>query len=210
MPETAKSTTPRRQQQRARETRAALLQNAIDAFSTRGFESISVRQLEETAGVKRGLVAYHFGDKEQLWRASVEQLFTALMEEFMGRVSTLVDVAPAEAARAMVRAFVRYSAAYPAVNRLMMQECTSDSWRVDCIVDEHIRPMLESLYEVLPEASALLWGDRDPHRYYLFIGAGAFVFSAEQECRRLFATDPRRDTFVERHADMVADLLIGN
>ena len=210
MPETAKSTTPRRQQQRARETRAALLQNAIDAFSTRGFESISVRQLEETAGVKRGLVAYHFGDKEQLWRASVEQLFTALMEEFMGRVSTLVDVAPAEAARAMVRAFVRYSAAYPAVNRLMMQECTSDSWRVDCIVDEHIRPMLESLYEVLPEASALLWGDRDPHRYYLFIGAGAFVFSAEQECQRLFATDPRKDTFVERHADMVADLLIGN
>ena len=87
-----------------------------------------------------------------------------------GRVSTLVDVAPAEAARAMVRAFVRYSAAYPAVNRLMMQECTSDSWRVDCIVEEHIRPMLESLYEVLPEASALLWGDRDPHRYYLFIG----------------------------------------
>jgi len=210
MPETAKSTTPRRQQQRARETRAVLLQTAVDAFSTRGFESISVRQLEEMAGVKRGLVAYHFGDKEQLWRASVEQLFTALVEEFMGRVSTLVDVAPAEAARAMVRAFVRYSAAYPAVNRLMMQECTSDSWRVDCIVEEHIRPMLESLYEVLPEASALLWGDRDPHRYYLFIGAGAFVFSAEQECQRLFATDPRRDTFVERHADMVADLLIGN
>ena len=210
MPETAQSTTPRRQQQRARETRGVLLQTAIDAFSTRGFESISVRQLEEIAGVKRGLVAYHFGDKEQLWRAAVEQLFTALVEEFMGRVSTLVDVVPAEAARAMVRAFVRYSAAYPAVNRLMMQECTSDSWRVDCIVDEHIRPMLESLYEVLPEASALLWGDRDPHRYYLFIGAGAFVFSAEQECQRLFATDPRRDTFVERHADMVADLLIGN
>jgi AcrR family transcriptional regulator len=210
MPETAQSATPRRQQQRARETRGVLLQTAIDAFSTRGFESISVRQLEEIAGVKRGLVAYHFGDKEQLWRAAVEQLFTALVEEFMGRVSTLVDVVPAEAARAMVRAFVRYSAAYPAVNRLMMQECTSDSWRVDCIVDEHIRPMLESLYEVLPEASALLWGDRDPHRYYLFIGAGAFVFSAEQECQRLFATDPRRDTFVERHADMVADLLIGN
>jgi AcrR family transcriptional regulator len=210
MPETAKSPTPRRQQQRARETRGVLLQSAIDAFSTQGFDSISVRQLEEIAGVKRGLVAYHFGDKEKLWRASVERLFTALAEDFMGRVSTLVDVAPAEAARAMVRAFVRYSAAYPAVNRMMMQECTSDSWRVDCIVEQHIRPMLAALYEALPEASALLWGDRDPHRYYLFIGAGAFVFSAEQECQRLFATDPRREVFVERHADMVADLLIGS
>ena len=91
-----------------------------------------------------------------------------------------------------------------------MQECTSDSWRVDCIVEEHIRPMLAALYGALPEASALLWGDRDPHRYYLFIGAGAIVFSAEQECQRLFATDPRREVFVERHADMVADLLIGS
>jgi AcrR family transcriptional regulator len=210
MPETAKPPAPRRQQQRARETRGVLMQTAIDAFSTRGFESISVRQLEEIAGVKRGLVAYHFGDKEQLWRAAVQQLFSALIEEFVGRVSTLVDVAPVEAARAMVRAFVRYSAAYPAVNRLMMQECTSESWRVDCIVDDHVRPMLAALYEALPEASALLWGDRDPHRYYLFIGAGAFVFSAEQECQRLFSTDPRREAFVERHAEMVADLLIGS
>ena len=209
MPETSKTTNPRRQQQRARETRTALLQTAIGAFSTQGFESISVRQLEETAGVKRGLVAYHFGDKEQLWRAAVAQLFAALVEEFMGRVNTLVDVAPVEAARAMVRAFVRYSAAYPAVNRLMMQECTSDSWRVGCIVDEHIRPMLDALFRTLPEAAALLWGDRDPHRYYLLIGAGAFVFSAEQECLRLFATDPRREEFVERHADLVADLLLG-
>lgn len=209
MSETAESATPRRQQRRARETRAVLLQTAIASFSTQGFESVSVRQLEEMAGVKRGLVAYHFGDKEALWRAAVGQLFAALLEDLMGRASALADIAPAEAARAMVRAFVRYSAAYPAVNRLMMQECTSDSWRVDCIVDEHIRPMLDGLYGALPQASELLWGNRDPHRYYLLIGAGAFVFSAEQECQRLFATDPRREEFVERHADMVADLLIG-
>ena len=177
-------------------------------FSTGGFDAVSVRQLEEAAGVKRGLVAYHFGDKDQLWRAA-GQLFSALMEDFVSRVSTLVDVAPTEAARAMVRAFVRYSAAHPELNRLMMQECTSDSWRVTCIVDEHIRPMLENLAQTLPEAAQLLWGDRDAHRYYLFIGAGAFVFSAEQECQRLFGTDPRTERFVDGHARQVADLLLG-
>lgn len=200
---------PRRQQQRARETRAALLQTAIMAFSAGGFESVSVRQLEEAAGVKRGLVAYHFGDKTQLWRSAVEQLFAALAEEFVNRVTALVDVAPTEAARAMVRAFVRYSAAYPELNRLMLQECTTDSWRVSCIVDEHIQPMLGRLAEVLPDATRLLWGEGDPHRYYLLVGAGAFVFSAEQECRHLFGVDPRAEAFVERHADMVADLLVG-
>ena len=69
--------------------------------------------------------------------------------------------------------------------------------------------MLDALTQALPAAAALLWGARDAHRYYLFIGAGAFVFSAEQECRQLFGTNPRSDEFVERHAEMVANLLIG-
>lgn len=209
MSESSRGDAPRRQQRRAIETRSALLQTAVSAFSAAGFDSISVRQLEEAAGVKRGLVGYHFGDKEQLWRAAVEYLFSALREDFIARVTTLGDVAPVEAARAMVKAFVRYSAAHPQLNRLMMQECTGESWRVTCIVEEFIRPMLDALAEALPAASALLWGDRDPHRYYLLIGAGAFVFSAERECRQLFAIDPRGEEFVERHADLVAGLLIG-
>ena len=209
MPDTPLART-RRQQQRALDTRDALLRTAITAFSEKGFDGISVRQLEEGAGVKRGLVAYHFSDKEQLWRAAVEQVFNALREDFLGRVVTLGDVSPTEAARAMVRAFVRYSAAHPQLNRLMMQECTSDSWRVACLVDDYIRPMLDGLSEALPAAAALLWGDRDAHRYYLFIGAGAFVFSAEQECMHLFGTNPRSDAFVERHAEMVANLLLGS
>ncbi len=180
----------------------------MNAFSVGGYDSVSVRQLEEAAGVKRGLVAYHFGDKEGLWRAVVQQLFAALADDFINRIVTLGDVAPMEAARAMVKAFVRYSAAHPQLNRLMMQECAGDSWRVACIVEEYVAPMLERLGAALPEAAALLWGERDPHRYYLMVGAGAFVFSAEQECRHLFGIDPRAEAFVERHAELAADLLI--
>ena len=202
------STPSRRPQQRAIETRNALLDTAIEAFSIRGFDGISIRQLEERAGVKRGLVAYHFGDKDQLWREAADRLFGALADDFAGRMDTLAEVAPEEAARGMVRAFVRYSAAHPQLNRLMMQESVADSWRVAYIVDEKIRPLLDTLYELMPAASSLLWGDRDPHRYYLFIGAGAFVFTAEQECRRLFGVDPRGEDFLEKHIDRVIALLL--
>ena len=61
---------------------------------------------------------------------------------------------------------------------------------------------------IMPAAATLLWGDRDPHRYYLFIGASAFVFSAEQECRRLFGVAPRDAEFVERHTDLAVALLL--
>lgn len=206
----SQSAPARRTQQRAIETRRSLLETAIEVFSTRGFDGISIRQIEEQAGVKRGLVGYHFGDKDSLWREAADQLFGALADDFVTRLEALAEVSPAEAARGVVRAFVRYSAEHPELNRLMMQESVADSWRVAYIVDEKIRPLLDTLYATMPEAARLLWGDRDPHRYYLFIGAGAFVFSAEQECRRLFGTDPRSVDFIERHTDMMVQLLMGS
>jgi AcrR family transcriptional regulator len=201
---------PRRRQKRAIETRTALLDTATGAFSARGFEGISIRQIEELAGVKRGLVGYHFSDKDQLWRAVVDRLFSDLARDFAARMETLQDIAPGEAAGALIRAFVRYSASHPELNRLMMQESMSDSWRVDYIVEHHIRPQLETLARIMPTAAGSIWGELDPHRYYTFIGASAFVFTAEQECRRLFGTSPRTEDFVERHADLVVQLLLRN
>jgi len=206
LPDTGVSS--RRQQRRAVETRAALLRTATEMFSASGFDSISIRQLEEMAGVKRGLAAYHFGDKDHLWMAAVDQLFAVLIEDFVSRVTGLADVAPEEAARGFIKAFVRYSAHFPQLNRLMMQECMSDSWRVAYIVDNHVRPMLDDLTALMPEAAKLLWGSRDAHRYYLYVGASAFVFSAEQECLRLFGVSPRTEDFIEQHANLVAKILL--
>ena len=208
MPSLNSAPPERRRQQRAVETRNALLDTAIVAFSVMGYDGISVRQLEERSGVNRGLVAYHFGDKEQLWRDAVDRLFEALAEDFLDRVVPLADVAPLEAARALVRAFVRYSAAHPELNRLMMQESVVASWRADYIVDRHIRPLMDNMAALMPEIAELVWGQSDPHRYYLLIGASAFVFTAEQECLRLFDCSPRDADFVERHAEMVVELLL--
>ncbi|MEQ8860882.1 MAG: TetR family transcriptional regulator [Pseudomonadales bacterium] len=198
----------RKVQQRTLETRAALIDTATEAFSTLGFEGISVRQLEETAGVQRGLVAYHFGDKDGLWRAVVADIFTDFAARFGDRLPTLADVSPVAAAGALIKQFVRFSAAHPELNRLMMQECMQASWRVDHLVGEHVKPMLDALRAQLPEVYALLYGDGDPHRYYAMVGAGAFVFSAEHECIGLFGANPRDAAFVERHAEMVVRMLL--
>ena len=205
MPDAPRS---RRQQQRAVETRSALMNTAISAFSISGYDGVSVRQLEEQAGVKRGLVAYHFSDKEQLWRAAVDRLFEELAVDLLPRVESLADIVPIEAARGFVRTFVRYSAEHPELNRLMMQESVAASWRVNYLVDQHIKPLTEALAGIMPEAAKCLWGDGDPHRYYLLIGAGAFVFTAEQECLRLFGLSPRTREFVERHAENVVSMLL--
>lgn len=82
----------------------------------------------------------------------------------------------------------------------MMQEGKVQSWRMDYIVDTHVRKMIA-------DAQALLGFQIDPHAYYVLVDAGALVFSMEHECERLFDINPCKEEFIRRHARIVSDLL---
>ena len=198
----------RRIQQRAIDTRDALLDTAIETFSCKGYDGASVRQIEELAGVNRGLVAYHFGDKAELWRLAAQRLFDGVREALAAVVDDSTVSGKNSLAKAIARAFIQHSAQQPALNRLMMQESMQSSWRVDYLVEQQIKPMMTSLQRDIPEVSETIWGHNDPHRYYAFVGAAAFVFSAAEECKRLFDTSPTDPNFIEEHAEFVLKLLV--
>jgi len=187
-------------QKRAEETREQLLVAASELFSSLGFEGVSLRTIETHAGVQRGLVAYHFDTKEALWRQVVDRLFVQLAERNARTAETIRDLPADERQHAFVATFVRFSAEVPALNRLMVQEGKARSWRMDYIVDKHVKGTLR-------EAGEMLGIHIDPHVYYVLVGAGAFVFSMEHECERLFGVNPRAEQFVHRHARLVTDAI---
>jgi AcrR family transcriptional regulator len=52
----------------------ALLRSARKVFATQGYEAASVREIARQAGVDPALIVHHFGSKEGLWVAVVEQM----------------------------------------------------------------------------------------------------------------------------------------
>ena len=62
------------------EARARLLKAAIVAFSEFGYEGASLRAIAEDAGVSFQLITYHFGSKDELWTAAVEEAYRRYME----------------------------------------------------------------------------------------------------------------------------------
>lgn len=56
---------------RGERTRQALLDAAERAFATHGYHGASIRDLAVDAGVRLGVVHYHFRSKEELFRAAV-------------------------------------------------------------------------------------------------------------------------------------------
>jgi len=59
---------------RGDETRAQLLDAALELFALEGFEAVTTRRLAAKAGVNIAAIGYHFGGKRDLYRALLKQL----------------------------------------------------------------------------------------------------------------------------------------
>jgi AcrR family transcriptional regulator len=53
--------------------RELLLQAAIQLFAESGFDGVTVRDIAQKAGVNFSMISYHFGGKEGLYRACIEE-----------------------------------------------------------------------------------------------------------------------------------------
>ena len=67
------STTEPASPDRAADTRERLLLAGLTLFSQLGLEGVRTRQLSEAAGVNQSAIPYHFGGKEGVYAAVLEQ-----------------------------------------------------------------------------------------------------------------------------------------
>lgn len=195
----------RKPQERAEVTKSKLLEAAISEFAERGFEAVTTRDIEVAADVQRGLLNYHFGDKEQLWKDAVDKLFLDYRSFRLARAEVAKDLPAHERLAFRIRAFIRFSASHPELNRLMIQEGNRDSWRLSYIVDNYLRDRPE--LRALVQSDLSLTDEEFIHWNYLFLG-GALVFCLPSEAKQVFDVDIYDDDFITRHAQFVADLLI--
>ncbi len=197
----------RRIQERAELTRAKLIDAGKLLFSERGFDAVSVRDLETAAGVKRNLLAYHFNDKETLWKVSADAIVGLMRAEYNQRMAIMKEISGREALAFIVRFYVYFHARHPELSRLMSREATHHSWRMQYLIDTHVRPSTLQMEELVHETKGL---DRKAfiHWYYIMISSTSTIFSFAAECEELFGVDPCEESMVEAHAEMLVSMLL--
>jgi TetR/AcrR family transcriptional regulator len=196
-------------QERSQITRERLLEAAIRCFASTGYDASSTRHIESSAGVKRGLIGYHFGTKEALWKAAATWMFERAAQELQSTERSAANIDPVARLRYFVRAFVHFNARFPEVNQLMVREGMDNDWRLEWLVENTVRPWYERVRELFEDARSLGLGPAIGylHFYYILTGAAALIFSMAPEAKRLAGVDPRTDPIVNAHADALADLL---
>ena len=192
-------------------TRDRIVAAALELFSERSFDGAGTRDIAARAGVTQPLLHYHFGAKDELWRAAVDALFERLTRAMADRLDGLRGVDERTTARLLVHEFVRFSARNPELHRIITQESKADSPRMDYLVERHVRRLYEQTTALFEQLARL--GAVPPippaHLYYLLTGAGPTMFVLGPECRRLTGLDPTSDEVIEAHADAVCLLLFG-
>lgn len=196
----------RRPQERAEVTRRKLIEVALREFSERGYDAVTVRDIEVAAGVQRNLLSYHFGGKEEMWKAAAASVFNRLEKFTNERQDLARDLSPRERLAYTIRSYVRFSARHPELNRMMIQEGKQDSWRIHWLAEEFLRPQLAGIRRLV-NTDHKINNQQFLHWYYVFV-SGAMMFSMAPEAAVLFDVDVQNDEVVDRHAQTMAALLL--
>lgn len=186
-------------------TRARIVRAAGKAFSSKGFDAASTREIARAAGVPQGQLTYHFPNKDVLWRAAADHIFGQLRGAVEGRVAALSELPPAERSREAIRAYVRTMAANPEFFRFIVDQGNLNDARTRWMVETHIRPGFEAM-----QGLGFLGTEPGdvPHAFFALVGAGSLLFAVPHNARRLTGVDPRSPDVIERHAEFVANLLV--
>ena len=103
-------------------TRERLIEAARGLLAERGEGDVSLRAITEAAGANVAAVSYHFGSKEALVSAAIEQSVDRLMEEQVDALRALDDDATVdEIAAAWSRPIVDAVAAHPCSDHIFMR-----------------------------------------------------------------------------------------
>jgi TetR/AcrR family transcriptional regulator len=207
---------PRRLRRSRADIRERLLDSALVEFGAKGFDGASTRAIAERVDAHQPQIHYHFESKEALWSAAVDHLFAELGRAMEGldfgadpaRTSP-VDTLADEFAE-MIRRFVRFAAAHPELNQIMVHEATAQSGRLRWMTERHVRPLYDAvrtLWRRLREAGIAAPID-DAVFHYVLVGAASMPYVNAPEARLLTGAEPTDPSWVEGHADgLVATFL---
>ena len=133
----------RKQQQRSIRTQQKLLDAALEAFSENGFKGTSTRDIADRAGVHHPLITYHFRNKEELWRAAADRVFRQFNRAIIDAYESTRDQCPRTRTAAVIRAYVKSAAAQPELHKVIIQEASYPTPRLDWLIDTHLKPLFE-------------------------------------------------------------------
>jgi TetR/AcrR family transcriptional regulator len=135
-------------------SRNDILDAALKVFARDTFEGASLQEIAQIANIGQPLVHYHFGGKDNLWRAAIEYALGDLKKFYEAVAITTVDLEPIDTIRVLCRAFLQFSSRCPEHILIVINEMRSSGERFDWLVENYIKPVHKGIDALIESAIA--------------------------------------------------------
>ncbi|MDF2572693.1 MAG: yttP 3 [Sporomusa sp.] len=132
------------------DTQLKLIEIATPLFATKGFSSVSVRELTDTAQINVSAVSYHFNGKEGLYQAVLEEQFTPIMQALQ-LAKNNTSLSPIERLTFYANQIARIHAQRPFLARFISSEVTNPTDYGGPIIEKHLSQVYKFLHITLQE-----------------------------------------------------------
>jgi len=189
--------------------RDALLATSRSLFLTRGFASVTIRQIAAAAGSSPATIHYHFGDKLGLYRAMLEAAVAPVVEA----MQHLDAAAPGAGVglEEVIRLYGRMLAANPWVPALIVQEVLTEGGQFrDLFVEQFAGRLAPLLVAIIRrgQSAGTVRADVEPSLAALSaISLSVFPFLASPVASRVLGVSVDGDA-VERLAAHTTRVLL--
>jgi TetR/AcrR family transcriptional regulator len=134
------------------QSRAAILKAAVREFAREGVAGARTDAIARSAGVNKALLYYYFKDKEALYQAVLDEVFTGVRAAIEHALSQ--DLPPQERLKAYVRAHFDYIASNPLYPRIVHAEflrAGKDPSRLQRVAKQYFQPIFVNIAALLKE-----------------------------------------------------------
>jgi AcrR family transcriptional regulator len=187
--------------------RERILAVAIRMFSELGYDGTTTAGVAREAGVTQPLVHHHFGSKDGLWEAAMDELFRDVK-----RFTAPRDGPLAERLLGPFEEFVRYVSVRPQVTRVVAREGAAPSPRLTHLVDRYLREPFRDVVAAVREGqrAGLIATDVRPELVlFLVLGAGSHLFDVTALARESVGLDATAPATREAFVRLLRETLVG-
>ncbi|MBQ1763500.1 MAG: TetR family transcriptional regulator [Aquincola sp.] len=193
-------------------SQATILAAARDEFAEHGLGGARVDRIAERAGLNKRLIYYYFTDKEQLFRAVLEQAYRDIRAA--EQELHLLDQKPADAVRRLVEFTWNYHLEHPEFLTLLN---SANLHRARHLADsqrarELNSPLIETLAEILERGrrEGSFRGGVDPLQLYVSIaGMAYFYLSNNHTLSAVFGRDLMTPKALQQRLSHMSDVILG-
>lgn len=196
---------------RPEESRASILKAAVAEFAEFGIAGARTDAIARAAHVNKALLYYYFQDKDSLYEAVLDQVFSGLRARVMPVLESKLP--PRQKMLEYLGSYFDYIAANPQFPRVVqgewMRSGAKGSAPMQRIAREYFRPIFEKLADVLREGTRA--GEFRPVNPMDFVpsvvGIIVFYFTAAPLMKTLMKVDPLSDERIRERRAFVLNFI---